>query len=468
MGKLNWGMRVCGVFLLWATAAMALPAQTFTSLLSFDGRDGGNPNAGLVQGTDGNFYGTTYDNTVFKITPSGTLTTLHTFHTTDGANPYASLILGTNGNFYGTTNTGGANGSGTVFSITAGGKLKTLHSFNGTDGASPFAGVVQGTDGNFYGTTLYGGTKCGGTCGTVFKITPSGKLKTLHNFTDGADGAVPYAGLVQGTDGKFYGTTEQGGGTTGSGTVFSITASGKLTTLYTFCSQTNCTDGRWPRGTMVQGTDGNFYGTTYYGGTNGSYGTVFNITPGGTLTTLHSFDFFTDGADPNAGVVEGTDGNFYGTTDQGGVNGSGDYGTAFSITPSGTLATLYSFCSQSNCTDGAAPSGLVQGTDGNFYGTTANGGTNGGYGTVFALSVGLGPFVETSPASGVVGAAVKILGTNLTGSTSITFNGTSQPTFTVASASEITTTVPTGATTGTVQVVTPGGTLSSNVPFTVN
>jgi uncharacterized repeat protein (TIGR03803 family) len=224
------------------------------------------------------------------------------------------------------------------------------------------------------------------------------------------------------------------------------------------------TDGSQSYAALVQGTDGNFYGTTGNGGTN-KQGTVFKITPSGTLETLHSFDG-ADGSYPYAALVQGTDGNLYGTTHEGGANDINylcplGCGTIFKITPSGTLTTLYSFCSQANCTDGTLPgAGLVQDTDGAFYGTTES------PSTVYSLSMGLGPFVETQPPSGKVGAAVKILGTSLTGSTSVTFNGTAA-TFAVVSASEITTTVPTGATTGTVQVVTPGGTLSSNVPFRV-
>ena len=196
------------------------------------------------------------------------------------------------------------------------------------------------------------------------------------------------------------------------------------------------------------------------------FGTVFKITPGGTLTTLYDFcpnGACIDGAYPEAALIEGTDGNFYGTTYQGWANGDG---TIFKITPSGALTTLCSFCSQSSCADGEYPlAALTQGTNGTFYGTTYNGGINGD-GTVFSLSVGLGPFVETNPTSGKVGMAVNILGTDLIGATSVTFSGTAA-TFTVVSASEITTPVPTGATTGAVKVVTPGGTLSSNVPFKV-
>ena len=222
---------------------------------------------------------------------------------------------------------------------------------------------MQGTDGNFYGTTE------GFFAGTVFKISPEYPytLTTLHTFD-----SIPSADLVQGTDGNFYGTTDYGGGAYGQGMVFKINPQPPytVTTLYSFCSQPNCVDGTYPEGGLVQGTDGNFYGTTLDAGAYGS-GTVFKITPGGTLTTLYSFcsqTNCTDGANPYAGLVQSTDGNFYGTTGFGGAN---SYGTVFKMTPSGTLTTLYSFCSQTNCADGNTPyAGLVQGTDGNFYGAT--------------------------------------------------------------------------------------------------
>ena len=472
----------------------ALRAQTFTTLTRFDGTNGANPQAGLVQATNGNLYGTTYYGgatdcapfgcgTVFKISTTGTLSPLHSFCSesgcTDGENPSAGLVQATNGYLYGTTIFGGANSEGTVFKITPSGALTTLYSFcpqaDCADGRLPYAGLVQATNGYLYGTTESGGANGGG---TVFRITPSGTLTTLYSFCPQSqcpDGEGPLAGLVQDTNGYLYGTTTSGG-VNGYGTVFKITPSGTLTTLYSFCSQPNCTDGEKSYAALIQATNGDLYGTTYDGGANGTGGTVFRITPSGTLTTLHSFcsegtnPDCTDGENPEAGLFQGTDGNLYGTTSGGGANG---VGTVFKITPSGTLTTLYSFCPGANtvgCTDGEGPlAGLVQDTNGTFYGTTSAGGAtpDGLYdGVVFSLSVGLGPFVETQPASGKVGEAVKILGTDLTGATSVTFNGTAAA-LTVVQPSEISTTVPTGATTGTVEVVTPGGTLSSNVPFRV-
>jgi uncharacterized repeat protein (TIGR03803 family) len=397
-------------------------------------------------------------------------TTLVNFDGTNGAIPeFMSSIPATNGSFYGTTQAGGANGYGTVFRITPAGVLTTLYNFTGgTDGAYPYGTLIQATNGNLYGTTVVGGITTGSIFdGTVFKITIGGTLTTLHSFAGyPTDGAFPNAGLVQGTDGNFYGTTRQGGAnntcTAGCGTVFKITPSGTLTTLYSFTGGTN---GDSPLAVPIQATNGDFYGTTYGIGYPGDYGTVFKMTPSGALTTLHAFTGGSDGAEPAAGLIQGTGGNFYGATYVGAnINSAcpSGCGTLFKIAPGGTLTTLREF----EGPDGAFPDGgLTQATNGSFYGTTSGDGADSD-GTVFRLSVGLGPFVKTLPTSGKVGGAVKILGTNLTGATRVTFNGTAAA-FTVVSPSLITATVPTGATSGTVQVVTPGGTLVSNVSFRV-
>ena len=481
--------RVCAVLALCTTTAIALPAQTFTTLYSFCAEtgcaDGQSPGASLVQATDGNLYGTTRsggangDGAVFRISPSGTLTTLYSFCSlagcVDGESPDAGLVQATNGDLYGTAGSGGAKGFGTVFRITLAGSLSTLHSFCSqsgcADGDSPYGGLVQASNGYLYGTTSFGGAHGEG---TIFRTTPGGTLTTVYNFCSQskcADGFDPSGVLVQGTNGDLYGTTQAGGASKGKGTVFQITPSGALTSFYSFCANESypygCEDGYQPWAGPIQGLDGNLYGTTNAGGSANLAGTVYQLTPSGMLTTLHIFCALAECADGNfpfAGLVQGTDGNLYGTTSGGGAYAS--YGTVFQITPQGTLTTLYSFCAESGCADGAVPfGGLIQDTNGTFYGTTLADGAYGG-GTVFSVSVGLRPFVETQTASGNVGAVVKILGTDLTGATSVTFNGTAAD-FDVVSSSLIAATVPAGATTGTVQVVTPSGTLASNVPFRV-
>jgi uncharacterized repeat protein (TIGR03803 family) len=234
-----------------------------------------------------------------------------------------------------------------------------------------------------------------------------------------------------------------------------------LTTLYNFSENDN--NGYGPFASLVQANDGNFYGTTTSGG-RGNGGTLFKITPGGTLTLVHTFTGLNgDGYSPYAPLVQATDGNLYGTTENGGTTGLGNI---FQVTPTGTVTTLYSFCVHNNCADGDEPfTALIQATDGNFYGGTNWGGADGD-GTIFRLSTGLPPFVELQPTIGQVGTPVTILGTNLTGATSVTFNGT-PATFNVVSSSEITTTVPTGATTGTVQVTVGSNNLISNADFQV-
>jgi uncharacterized repeat protein (TIGR03803 family) len=386
----------CLLFAIAATIAIAA-AQTLKPLVSFNGTNGASPYAGLVQGANGNFYGTTASGgasgggTVFEITARGKFRTIYNFcsqtNCGDGEHPQGTLVLAANGNFYGTTAAGGANGGGTVFEMSPAGLLKTIYSFcsqaNCADGGDPVMGLVQGTNGNFYGTTAGGGAQ---NYGTVFEITNAGYLKTLHSFcslANCADGGDPQVRLMQASDGNFYGATLYFG-TNCCGTVFKITPQGRLITIHSF----DGADGSGPPGGLIQATDGDFYGTTLGGGTN-NWGTVFKINSTGTLTTLYNFCTqanCTDGRDSVAALTQATDGNFYGTTQSG---GPANAGTVFEITAAGALTTVYDFCSRPGCFDGQSPfAALIQAADGNFYGTTL-GGEGGGGGIVFSLSTSL-------------------------------------------------------------------------------
>ncbi|HTB81291.1 MAG TPA: choice-of-anchor tandem repeat GloVer-containing protein [Opitutaceae bacterium] len=389
------------------TYTINTPADSLNVLFNFaaSGNGGIYPVAGLVQGSDGNFYGMTSeggssnDGTVFKVTPTGVLTTLVSFNGTNGADPEAGLVQGSDGNFYGTTESGGSASDGTVFQITPAGVLTTLVSFNGTNGADPEAGLVQGSDGNFYGTTVNGGSAGEG---TAFKITPAGVLTTLVSFT-GSNGGYPLAGLVLGSDGNFYGTTSAN-----KGTLFKMTPAGVLTTLVSFSG----TNGADPEAALVLGSDGNFYGTTVSGGSV-SEGTVFKVTPAGVLTTLVSFSG-ANGANPEAALVQGRDGNFYGTTEGG---GSGNKGTLFKMTSAGVLTTLVSF----DGVNGSAPeAGLIQGSDGNFYGSAAFGGSSND-GVIFQLLLPSAVAPVFSPAPGTYASAQNVTITSTTGGATIRY-----------------------------------------------
>jgi uncharacterized repeat protein (TIGR03803 family) len=377
----------------------------------------------LLQASDGNFYGTTRaggtnscrapDNVpcgvLFKITPDGQETVLHSFGGPDasGYSPTAPLIQAKDGALYGTTSSGGANGGGTVFRITLQGAYSVVYSFGATatDGAVPTAGVIQASDGNFYGTTASGGSnhciqipQAGGNCGTVFKLTPSGAESVVYSFgASVSDGVEPNGGLIQASDGNFYGTTETGGaGTCGPsalqyncGTVFRITPAGVETVMHSF--STFAGDGFAPQGTLIQATDGALYGTTPSGGncnSSNGCGTVFKMTPTGQLTILYAFatNSALDGYGPSPFLIQATDGNFYGTTGSGGTSGGADLdGTVFKLTPSGIKTTLYSF-GPLNTNPSNPLGGVIEGRDGAFYGVTNySGSATPGGGMVFKL-----------------------------------------------------------------------------------
>ncbi len=335
------------------------------------------------------YGGTNTAGVIYKVTTNGQMVTLHAFKTSDGSYPVGQMTPASDGTLYGTTSSGGTNEAGTIFQITTNGVLTTLYSFGATtnelgyalDGSDCYAGMIQGKDGNFYGVTYDGGVS---NVGTVFQYSTNGAFTTLYSFTGTGSndaGAHPYtASLVEGADGIFYGTTSEGG-TNNSGTIFQITTNGTLTMLYEF----NVTDGQNPYSGMSLGNDGNLYGTTVYGGTN-SYGTAFKITTNGVLTTLFHFGGNDGLRYPEGGLFPGLNNALYGTTYQSTTkqNGSTSYGTVFQLTTNGLLTTLHTF---TNGIDGANPyAGVTLDADRNVYGAALYGGNRGGYGTVYRLS----------------------------------------------------------------------------------
>ena len=374
------------------------------------GDNGAHSLSGLIQGGDGNFYGTTTrggnsnDGSVFRLSPGGDFSVLYSFGDNRfGGEPIGALTAGPGGYFYGTTQFGGYYGEGEAFVITSGGALTVLFDFGGDYGSQPVTSLTLGTDGNFYGTTEYGGYYNNG---TVFQMTPDGTVNVLYDF-GGDDGSGPEAALVLGTDGFFYGTTADGG-LYGNGTVFQISTAGALTVLHDFRGD----EGATPIGALVQLPDGTFYGTASVGGAD-DYGTVFQITTAGTFTKLHDFDG-ADGSDPQAALVQAGDGNFYGTTYYGGLN---DEGTVYEISPAtGAFASLLSFSRAA----GQYPGGpLLLASDGALYGTTFAGGPSDD-GVVFRDSIVPAPVAVTLAVQGsdtaAAGGKVKVVITR-TGST---------------------------------------------------
>ena len=383
-----------------ATLTVVPPSAAGTRMSTmhwFSSVDGGPPN-GLMAANNGLLYGTTKfggthrQGSVFSLTTNGLLTTIASFDRTNGSLPKAALIQGTDGNLYGTTPSGGTNSAGNIFKMTLDGAITCLYSFTGdSDGATPYASLVQGTDGSFYGTAQEGGAN---SYGTLFKITSNGVFTCLYSFANGADGGSPINSLVQGADGNFYGMTA--GGALGYGTAFRMSPQGLLTPLYAF---TGGNDGYNPAGALVQDSNGTFYGLTAHNLFHGYqfYGTIFSLTPSGSLSTLYVLNS-PDGSYPAAGLIQGTDGNFYGTGYQGGVNGAG---TIFQTTPAGVEKTLASFDGYNN--GGNPDAALVQGADGCLYGTTSAGGP-GGRGTIFRLAMTSAPQILTQPAAQTVAA----------------------------------------------------------------
>jgi uncharacterized repeat protein (TIGR03803 family) len=378
--------------LLLLSAAPLLPfsvtsqAQTFTVLHAFNG-DGQSPYDTLLS-SKGKLYGTTYGlaansqlGTVFELGLQGNGHVLYRFNGPSGAGPQAGLVQDAEGNWYGTTTAGGTFNFGTVFKLNPAGTETVLHNFSGgADGYTPAAGVILDEAGNLYGTTVWGGDPdCnrGQGCGTAYKVDASGNHTVLYTFLGGnKDGGTPTNGnLIRDAAGNLLGTTAYNGAH-GSGTIFKVHSDGTETTVYSFAS------GATPSSGLIADKQGNLYGETLAGGTN-QLGTVFKINGQGTATVLYNFAGGSDGSGPTGGLLFDSEGNLYGTTRFGGTIGSYGYGTVFEVAKDGTETVLHQFV-QNN--DGLIPlGGLIMDTQGNLYGTTSAGGAY-NVGTVFKIT----------------------------------------------------------------------------------
>jgi uncharacterized repeat protein (TIGR03803 family) len=380
--------------ILLATHALPAHGQIFQELYSFTaGADGLTPQSPLIQGQDGNFYGTTTDGpgpitenwdgygTIFRMTPSGTLTTLFAFNWTNGAYPSGALLQAADGNFYGTTTSGGV-GRGTMFRISPTGVFTLLGVFAG--GSNPLGDLVQGPDGFLYGVTEDGGDY--NSHGTVFRASTNGwswdeMSIYLHLFYPGSpEGYSPSGGLLLAKDGNFYGVT---GGDPGA--IYRVTTNGTVAAVASF--QQGPGNAVWPVGKLLQADDGNFYGAA-----GGGLGTIFRLTPKGTLSTFARIGEDYTGEDPVGGLVQARDGKIYGCTYEGGWDYSGGGVFRMDTETCGCTNHAWTFCGNLNAlfrfgetASGWHPyAGLVQGADGNLYGTTALGGSHGA-GNIFRI-----------------------------------------------------------------------------------
>jgi uncharacterized repeat protein (TIGR03803 family) len=418
------------------------PGANPTYLHTFTGGiDGRYPTAPPIQGTDGNWYGTTQGDfsnpgSVYRLTPSGQFKSLYQF--VHGEQPQDPLVQATDGNFYGTTHYGGPNNTGTVFRITLAGKLTVIYNFDTTHGAAPYSPLIQGADGNFYGTTTAGGSASGG---VVFKLSPTRKITMLYNFIQGNTPSVPIAGLVQATDGYLYGATDNGnshGGTTSDGTIFRMKA---IPSTPSYLHDFDLTMGRGPQDTLLQHTNGILYGDTLQGGDPSSgCGVFYGLDEG--LKPFVSLLFTSGKVGDTIGILGQ---KFTGTT---AVFFNG-------VSAAFTLDTTY----PDTYLTATVPSGATKGkvTVVTPAGTLTSS-------KVFRV---VPIILSFSPTSGKVGDSVVITGSGLTQASKVTFGGVKATTFTVNSDSKVTATVPIGAKTGKIAITTPGGTATSPGTFTV-
>jgi uncharacterized repeat protein (TIGR03803 family) len=376
--------------------SLAQAGAQFRVVYAFSGgRDGGAPDAGLVDDALGNLYGTTDMGgrachhrgcgTVFKIAPDGSESVLYAFTGQgDGAEPQANLLRGPDGTLYGTTVKGGAGcgekGCGTIFSIDPGGAETTLLRFDkSSDGTRALGTLIMDGLGNLYGTASERGPAG---FGTAFELAPNGTFTVLHAFADRLDGGFIFAGLLRDRAGDLFGATVTGGANQSS-TVYEIAADGTFSVLHAFDGH----DGFGTVGSLISDASGNLYGTAFKGGTTFNGGAVYKLAPDGTETVLYNFTGGADGQFPNSQLIFDKDGNLYGTTIEGGAFGQG---TVYKVAPDGTETVLYSFTGSS---DGGFPVGGVVLKRGHLYGAAFLGGTdptacgNLGCGTIYEVKL---------------------------------------------------------------------------------
>jgi uncharacterized repeat protein (TIGR03803 family) len=459
---------LAGIFLV--AIAIAAPAQTVSTIYTFSSGSKPNYPAGVMaQGQDGNFYGVTLSGNgccqgvIYKISSEGAITSLYSMGQSDGTN-CTGLTLGTDGNFYGTCKNGGTNNYGTLFKVTSAGVLTVLHNFaaqgSTSDGCIPYVPPIQASNGDFYGTTAFCGAN---NYGTVYKLTLAGAYTMLYSFQGPPNDTVLPLGLIEGTDGNLWGVGN--GWIISGGGIFKITLAGKESLVYTF--QPNADggylDGEGPDANLIQGSNGDFYGTTEEGG-SANEGTIFSLTESGTETVLYSFPNQTDGAYPSLPLTQAPNGLLFGAATDCAGGGCSQAGL-FDITTKGAYKSVYLYplvCS--NCGQPFAP--LLLSTNGTFYSTTEQGGI--GVGSFYSLSNGYGPFISpVNVKSSAEGSRVGILGQGFSSKSVVAFGGTKATATKLTGGTYITATVPTGALTGDITVTTGSTVLSTLASFRI-
>jgi uncharacterized repeat protein (TIGR03803 family) len=430
---------------LWFAGVVAF-GQTPSVLYRFTTSSGGcGPESTLTEVRPGVFFGTTFggvgsatNGTIFTITSAGQYIELHDFDKqTEGANPQGALLNASNGNLYGIT-TGQVNLiDPTIFRSDQLGNVTLLYTFAG--GAQNFlqpSPLIEANNGNLYGTTSqYADAE--GNEGTFFEMTPGGSVNVLHTFN--GEG-TPNGPVIQATDGNFYGLTTAG--------AYRLTSAGAFTPFSSIGTQ--------PFGSLFQAANAKLYGVN-------EAGSLFDLTLAGVPTNLYDFTFGNDGGVPSTALMQATDGNLYGTTSQYGTSG---LGTIFRLTPTGSLTTLYEFTSAEGGVSFSPDPAMIQGSNGVLYGLAS-----GSCGSIYSLNLGLTapkPHIKFFyPASGAVSTVIRLTGANFLGATSVEFHGVKAK-FGVRGADYIVAVVPAGATSGSISVTTPNGTVISQTSFTVN